>query len=260
MTMVDAEVAQRLVRSKPWHHDFEIVAGIRTRGAYDPRALWDELQLPASLQGVSLADVGASNGFFSFEARKRGARVVAFDYRHKDNSGFALAQRINGLHDIEHHQVNVLDMTPEKYGQYDVVLALGLLYHTSDPYLALTNCAALARTRLLIESYCLDATLPVSLRHEPLMRFISDPERFPEHGHLNHDRSNFWGFTSVCLRRMTEDVGFAVRRQRVHGDRVLIDADRVVDPDATRRYLAHGLVPAVPRGPDADSPDAWTIF
>ena len=258
--MIDTDVARRLVDGKPWHHDFEIVPGVRTQGTYDPLPMWNELQLPENLEGTSLADVGASNGFFSFQARKRGARVVAFDYRHKRNSGFGLAQHINGLHDIEHHHVNVLDITPDQYGQYDVVLALGLLYHTSDPYLALANCAALARKRLLIESYCIDASLPEPLQAEPTMRFIADAERFPEHGHVNNDRSNFWGFTSVCLRRMTEDVGFAVRREHVRGDRLFIDAERAVDRKATRLWLAYDVRTAIAADGDPDDPGHWTMF
>jgi tRNA (mo5U34)-methyltransferase len=260
-TVIETSVALRLIQSKTWHHDFEVVPGVRTHGAYNPIGLWNELQLPDDLRGMSLADVGASNGFFSFEARRRGARVVAFDYRHKNNSGFALAQYLNGFSDIDHHQVNVLEMDVETYGQFDVVLALGLLYHTSDPYLALANCAALSRKRLLIESYCIDSSLPAQLREEPLMRFIRDAERFPSPAQANPDRSNFWGFTSVCLRHMVEDVGFSVQRVDVRGDRVFIDAARAVaDRQATRLWLAHDLFPEVPARPDRDEPASWTIY
>jgi tRNA (mo5U34)-methyltransferase len=259
--MVETSVALQLIKGRPWHHDFEIVAGVRTFGSYDPATLWSALRLPEDLRGTSLADVGASNGYFSFEARKRGARVVAFDFRHKDNSGFGLAQYINGMSDIEHHQINVLDLDVDVYGQFDVVLALGLLYHISDPYLALANCAALAGTRLLIESYCIDASVPKPLCDEPVMRFISDPARFPTHGNVNHDRSNFWGFTSLCLRRMVEDVGFTVRGANVYRDRVLVDAERAVSgQNQTRLPIAYGAMQAVPAGGDLESPDAWTIF
>jgi tRNA (mo5U34)-methyltransferase len=79
--------------------------------------------------------------------------VVAFDYRHKDHSGFGLAQYINGFHDIEHHHLNVLDITKERFGQFDVVLALGLFYHTPNPYRALLNCAGLSRERLYTDVY-----------------------------------------------------------------------------------------------------------
>jgi tRNA (mo5U34)-methyltransferase len=263
--VVETSVALRLIQGRPWHHDFEIVPGVKTGGSYNPGNLWNELQLPEDLHGISLADVGASNGYFSFEARRRGARVVAFDFRHKDNSGFGLAQYINGLADIEHHQVNVLDIKAETYGQFDVVLALGLFYHTSDPYLALANCAALSRRRLLIESYCIDSSLPEQLRKEPIMRFIPDTERFPSQGQINQDRSNFWGFTSTCLCRMVEDVGFSVARIDVRpdvtGDRVFLAAERVVaDPKATRLWLAHDRIPETPAGPNRDEPESWTIF
>jgi tRNA (mo5U34)-methyltransferase len=259
--MLDKDAALKLIQGKPWHHDFEIIPGVRTNGAYNPASLWEELRLPNDLNGISVGDIGASNGYFSFEARKRGARVVAFDFRHKDNSGFGLAQYINGMSDIEHHQVNVLDLTQEEYGQFDVVLALGLLYHVSDPYLALANCAALSRKHLLIESYCIDATLPRELTHEPIMRFISDPTRFPMRGFINNDPSNFWGFTSVCLRRMVEDIGFSVRRTNTKGDRVFIDSERAVfDNKRTRLDIAYGRITAIPVDKNLDDPEAWKIF
>ena len=160
--MVGKDVALKLIEGKAWHHDFEIVGGVRTHGNYSPAGLWHELQLPADMNGMALADVGACNGYFSFEARKRGAHVVAFDVRHKDNSGFGLAQHINGLTDIEYRQINILDVRPDEDGPFDIVLAMGLLYHTPDPYRALVNCAGLSRERLVIESYCIDALLPPS--------------------------------------------------------------------------------------------------
>jgi len=259
--MIPAHIAQRLIRDKAWHHEFEIVPGVWTQGAYNPAGIWEELELPADMRGLSLADVGASSGFFSFEARKREARVVAFDVRHRDNSGFGLAQYINGLTDIEHHHVNVLDLRPEDYGRFDIVLAMGLLYHTPDPYRALANCAAMCSDRLIVESYCIDALLPPAVAAEPLMRFIADARRFPGQGQPNADRSNFWGFTSACLHQMIEDLGFSVHRSRVRGDRVLLEARHAgADPAATRLRIAYALGPHVRTADDRDDPAAWTQF
>lgn len=259
--MIDRETALSLIRGRSWHHDFEIIPGVRTHGSYDPAGLWNELQLPEDLHNVSLADIGASNGYFSFAASQRGARVVAFDFRHKDNSGFGLAQYISGLSDIEHHHVNVLDLSPGRYGQFDIVLALGLLYHIADPYRALANCAALSRNLLLVESYCIDALLPPPLAAQPVMRFISDPERFPGRDQPNPDRSNFWGFTSVCLQRLLEEFGFDAKRTNVRRDRVLIEARRVASDEAAMRLdLAYGVCPAQPAGQNRSDPAAWTLF
>lgn len=257
---MDTANALKLVAGRPWHHDFEILPGIRTYGTYDPSRLWKMLDLPSDLSGMSVADVGASNGYFSFEARKRGARVAAFDFRHKDNSGFGLAQHINGMTDIEHHQINVLEISRQQFGGFDVVLALGLLYHVADPYRALANCAQITEDRLLVESYCIDSNLESRLAKQPVMRFISDHVRFPELGSLANDRSNFWGFTSTCLLQMTEDVGFSVSRVSVDGDRVFLNACRSSEGEHTRLGLAYGCVPAVPAGDEKNLAESWVIF
>ncbi len=259
---IDPKLALELVRGRKWYQDFEIIPGVRTHGDYDPAVGWEQLQLPADLQGCSVADIGASNGYYSFAARQRGARVVAFDFRHKDNSGFGLAQFINGLTDIEHHHVNVLNVDVTEYGQFDIVLGLGLLYHLADPYRGLANCAQLCRDRLLMESYCIDNLVDPATAAEPVMRFISDSQRFPGEGQPNEDRSNFWGFTSVCLRQLMEEFGFTVKRLLVRADRVLIDARRTVAVDATklRLNLAYGVLPAKPVGSNPHNWDDWQLF
>jgi len=71
--MLEKSVALKLIDGKPWHHAFEIIPGVRTKGSYDPAGMWTELQLPDDMTGLALADVGASNGYFSFEARRRGS-------------------------------------------------------------------------------------------------------------------------------------------------------------------------------------------
>lgn len=259
--MLDKELAIRLIQGKPWHHNFEIIPGVRTSTGYDPERLWHDLMLPEDMRNISLADVGASNGYFSFQAAKRGARVVAFDFRHKDNSGFGLAQHINKLDEIEHHNVNVFDISADKFGTFDIVLALGLLYHVADPYRVLANCAALCRDRLLVESYCIDYMLKErKLVELPIMLFLPDTERFPNQGQPNRDRSNFWGFTSVCLQKMIEDIGFSVNRVKKSADRVLIDAKRAVDQAQTRLHIAYGIIPRVPMSGDPNDPQSWTIF
>lgn len=256
--MVEKNIALELIRGRRWFHDFEIIPGVRTFGVYDPAGLWKELQLPEDMNDLSVADIGASNGYFSFEARRRGARVVAFDYRHKDNSGFGLAQYINGFNDIEHHHLNVLDITKERFGQFDVVLALGLFYHTPDPYRALFNCAGLSRERLLIESYCIDFSLPRRIAHESVVRFLPDPLRFPMEKQPNNDRSNFWGFSSKSLQCMVDDMGFSVRRTRVREGRVFIDSIRsAIDEKDLRVNLAYGVFPAISTGKNLDDPEAW---
>lgn len=256
---MDTLQANRLIAGKPWHHNFEVIPGVHVQGSYDPAFLLDMLKLPDRMEGLSVADLGASNGYFSFMLRKRGAKVTAFDFRHKDNSGFGLLQMINGMTDIDHHHINVLDVTPERFGTFDVVLCLGLPYHVADPYKLLANCVALAKQRLLVESYCIDSELPDALRGFPVVRFIADPERLPGNQQPNEDTSNFWGFTSKSLALMVRDLGFAVDRVEVWSNRCLIDARRP-KVFVNRVHTAYGVIPHVPVKGDPLDPGAWTIF
>ena len=55
--------------------------GVITKGVDNTPERLSRLQWPATLAGQSVLDVGAWDGFFSFEAERRGAaRVVATDY------------------------------------------------------------------------------------------------------------------------------------------------------------------------------------
>jgi tRNA (mo5U34)-methyltransferase len=102
------------------------------------------------------------------------------------------------------------------------------------------------------------------------MRFLPDPERFPMQGQPNTDRSNFWGFSSNCLKRMVEDIGFVVRGSNVRDDRVFIDAQRstvttditqeVSNDTETRLSFAYGTLAPIPVNGNPDDPKAWTIF
>src|SRR5689334_4904270 len=87
--------AETLVASVPhWHHSFDIYPGVTTPGSYDPRFLFEMMELGSNLTGKRLLDIGASDGFFSREAHKLGAEVVSVDYRDRNQHGFGVMERI----------------------------------------------------------------------------------------------------------------------------------------------------------------------
>src|SRR6266404_270300 len=57
-------------------------------GAWDLRGRFDEYIGHADLAGKSVLDVGTAAGFLTFEAEKRGARVVSFDMDDKRRQHF----------------------------------------------------------------------------------------------------------------------------------------------------------------------------
>src|SRR5271157_3284456 len=97
------------------------------------------LDFPADLSGKTVLDIGAFDGFFSFEAERRGsARVVAADYFCWTLPGMGDKQGFNIAHaalnsKVEAVLIPVEEMSPEKLGMFDLVLFLGVLYHSQYP-------------------------------------------------------------------------------------------------------------------------------
>ena len=104
-----ASLAERVAALR-WYHTIDLGHGVVTPGVDDTRERLARLALPGSLAGKTVLDIGAWDGFFSFEAERRGAaRVVASDsYSWKGGgwgtkSGFLLAREALGsrVEDVE---------------------------------------------------------------------------------------------------------------------------------------------------------------
>src|SRR5436853_6561732 len=146
------------VEALRWYHVLDLGHGVRTPGIYDPSSRLPRYALP-DLHGKTVLDVGAWDGFFSFEAERRGAsRVLATDSFAWDGSnwstkaGFELARRVLGSK-VEDQTIDVLELTPQQVGLFDVVLFLGVLYHMRDPMLALERVASVTRDLLVLETH-----------------------------------------------------------------------------------------------------------
>ena len=188
-----------------WFHSIELEPGFVTPGGADTTAQLERLHLPRSLAGKSVLDVGAWDGFFSFEAERRGAaRVVAADSfawqargERTGKAGFELARRALGSR-VEDVEVDVLDVSPETVGgTFDVVLFLGVLYHMRHPLLALQRMRSVTGELLIVETH-VDL---LGLRR-PAMAFYPGFE-------LDGDWSNWWGPNPAAVIAMLEQAGFS---------------------------------------------------
>lgn len=223
--------AEELVASvTDWHHRFEIVPGLVTPGSYDPSFLLGKLALPADLSGRRVLDLGPSDGYFSLELRRRGAEVVAVDYRPKELHGFGVMERLSGL-DFDYRQANLYDVTPEEFGTFDIVLFLGLLYHLPDLLRALLTVRRVCGGQMFIESHC-------------AMEFAQETAaaRYFRESSLSRDFTNFWSPNRRCFSDILYDAGFDVEREETWGDRYFA-ASRINDDPARALKLkvAYGL-------------------
>jgi tRNA (mo5U34)-methyltransferase len=199
MSSHDLEARVAAIR---WYHTIDLGNGVITHGIDDSRLRLARVQLPDSLQGLSVLDIGAWDGFFSFECERRGAsRVVAADYFSWHGSGwgtkagFTLAREVLGSR-VEDIDIDVMDLSPERLGTFDLVLFLGVLYHLRHPFLALERVAAVTAERLILET-----VVDMVGFSRPAMAFYPGRE-------LNNDPTNWWGPNAPAVRGMLETLGF----------------------------------------------------
>lgn len=225
-----AEKAQEIVSQVPhWHHKFEVFPGVVTPGSYDPQFLLEKLQLPTDMIGMRALDIGPSDGFFSMNMARRGARVTAIDYRAKDGHGFGAMERLTGL-EFDYKQMNLYDIPTAGIGEFDLVLFLGVLYHLPDMIRALDIVARLCRSRMLVET-----------QFEPDLMPGMPVARYYEASTLADDITNFWVPNKECLFAILRDTGFNVSREDSWGKRLLIDSLRT-KADTKKMDLAYGLI------------------
>lgn len=150
-----------------WFHTFALN---RAEGLYTPGAARDHgyrlASIPDSFTGLSVLDVGAFDGFYSFLAEHRGAkRVVAVDneqYRDwvRDRWGIELRggegfSTIAGMLDstVEYARLDAFDV-PALDERFDVIFCFGILHRVENPFGLLRTLASCLAPggRMLIET------------------------------------------------------------------------------------------------------------
>lgn len=142
-----------------WHQRFELAEGIYTPGVSDIEFMLDAAAVPQRLDGLSVLDIGTTNGGAAFICERRGARrVVAVDIADQDWFGFAAIRKFLGS-SAQHVRGSIYEL-PQLLGeQFDVVLFWGVLYHLRHPLLALDNVRRLARGAVSVETAVSDDLL-----------------------------------------------------------------------------------------------------
>jgi tRNA (mo5U34)-methyltransferase len=195
---------QKRVDALPWFHQMKLGNGVISPGA-TPLAVLEaaaEVYFRDGLDGRSVIDIGCWDGFFSFEAKRRGAaRVLATDHFAwsgdcwGSRQSFDLARQLVGA-DVEVRDIDLPDLTPESVGTFDFVMLAGVFYHLRHPLLDLEKVSKICEEILVVETH-LDA-LEIS---RPAMVFYPTDE-------LAGDPTNWWGPNPACVTAMLHDVGF----------------------------------------------------
>jgi tRNA (mo5U34)-methyltransferase len=187
-----------------WFHSHAFPDGEVTRGEKPLAVLQKEAEVVFrhGVAGKSVLDIGAWDGWFSFEAERRGAaRVLAVDHFCWSGPGWGTKAGFDHAHarygsNVESREMNVQDMSPENPGVFDTVLFLGVLYHLKDPLAALEHAASVTGETLVVETVTAFDPFPWKLAG------------YFEGDEYNADPTNFWAPNRRCLEAMLRDVGF----------------------------------------------------
>jgi tRNA (mo5U34)-methyltransferase len=205
---------QRQVDEIKWFHAIDLHNGIVTPGPVHGMT-HAQLGLAENLRGKSVLDVGAFDGYYSFQAERHGAkRVLATDSYVWDGGwptgdrGFQLCRKVLRSR-VEDKTIAPFDIAPDTVGgRFDVVLFLGVLYHLKHPLLALERLAAVTKGLLVLETHidCTDIDGPAAAFY-PGAELAGDP-------------TNWWGPNPPCVEAMLRTAGFSnVKTQSVWIDK-----------------------------------------
>jgi len=254
-----AEEIRARVSETYWYHSIDLGQGVVTPGMSQSVPLAGP-ELPR-FQGRSVLDIGAWDGFYSFQAERLGAaRVVALDHyawcvdipardayweecrrlgQVPDGSrdltdfwrpdapgrrGFDLAREILGSA-VEPvlGDFSTMDLAP--LGCFDVVLYLGVLYHVKDPVGVLERLRQTATEVAVIET---EAVHLDGYGDARLMDFFPGDE-------LRADYGNWFVPTEMALHALCRSAGFTkVETVRGHSFQNL-----------RRKWGMPGLVPGI---------------
>lgn len=206
------------IEKRHWFHQIEVLPGLWTPGHYKPNTNWvfDQLELSKNLEGKRALDLGCADGAHSLSMAKWGAEVTAIDVFTEDFRNVSFLSKIFDV-DIRYVQSTIYEFQDEPY---DIVLALGVLYHLEHPLLGLQCLNKLCKETLLIESHVEEDSM---FRNNDYCKF------WPGTG-LNDDPSNWWTPTRSCLIKMLNSCGFEVEKEFVNGkNRYMLKCKKVKD-------------------------------
>jgi tRNA (mo5U34)-methyltransferase len=214
------DLAARVASFPYWYHRIELPGGVVTPGTspHNPTAY----RLPERLDGKRVLDVGAWDGYWTFEALRRGAReVVAIDdfsdylgtLKSSDRKAwdtFDLCRDALGYsaEQCRRQEMSVYDVTEAQLGRFDVVFCFGTLYHLRHPLLGLDRLAAVCDEDLYVESAILD---DFSAYRGGLGNGYAGGQivtEFYPGAEYGGNASNWWVPTLHCMAFMVRAAGF----------------------------------------------------
>jgi len=206
----DDDIAREL-KTVHWFHRIALPGGRITPGENHTAMYARRLQLPPRFAGKTVLDIGAWDGYYSFDAERRGAaRVLATDHFCWSGGGwgrrasFDLAHRLLGSK-VEALDIDIPDISAKTVGVFDVVLFLGVLYHLPEPLAALYRVAEVTRELLVLETM-----VDLTFMRQPALTFQRGRSQpWSQYRHWRSDPTTWFVPNEAAVVAMLQHVGFS---------------------------------------------------
>jgi hypothetical protein len=182
LTAIDAQRRAIIDRHGEWTaHNIHLGGDLYTIG---PHAGSGRLQRTVQIVGdlackplnqLRVLDLACLEGMYALEFARHGAEVVGIEGRESNLVKARFVKNVLSLDNLTFYQDDIRNLSPEKYGQFDVVLCLGVYYHLDAP----------SAFRLAEQMYAVCNRLMIMDTQVGL----SDRSRFDHNGH------EYWGIS-----------------------------------------------------------------
>lgn len=105
------------------------------------------------ISGLRIADLGCLEGGFAVALALDGAEVVGVEARAANLAKAELVRRRFQLTNLTFEKADVKNFTVDRFGSFDVVLALGIAYHLDRPAAWLHQIAPATKSVLIVDSH-----------------------------------------------------------------------------------------------------------
>jgi SAM-dependent methyltransferase len=145
-----------------WTHDIPLAHGFWTRGNEGApqtrvrrvlQAIDDLAAVP--LGACRVLDLACLEGQYAIECALRGASVLGIEAREASLAKANFAKEALGLSRLEFVRDDVRNLSVEKYGEFDVIICSGILYHldTPDVFHLIQRTYEMARRLVVIDTH-----------------------------------------------------------------------------------------------------------
>jgi 2-polyprenyl-3-methyl-5-hydroxy-6-metoxy-1,4-benzoquinol methylase len=171
------------------------------------------------LSSLRVLDLACLEGMYGIEFARQGAEVVGIEGRESNIEKARFAAEAISLRNITFAQDDVRNLSAEKYGHFDVVLCLGILYHLNAPdvFHFVERISEVCRRLVIIDTHVASTAAEIShtfkgheyhgilfTEHEP---GVTDEDKLKAAWASLDNEKSFW-FTPTSLFNLLSNVGF----------------------------------------------------